>query len=318
MEDISKTENNLGILNDRYLLIELICDSSSSAEIYKVLDKNTDQIRVAKVFYENNTKEFEDENKILKSFDNKIPGVIAFFDSGEGLLYLKGEEIEAKRKYIILELAKRSVLDYRVEVDKFSEETYKYIFYQYILIIKELHKRGISHRDIKLENMLFTGDDYTLKFCDLGLSASFLDDSNKKKKLEGLNGSPHHYAPEILENKEYDGEKIDIFSAGATLFSLIKKEFAFLDARINDNIYRLIYNKYYKSFWRKVDEKNIFSPELKDLIVKMLAYKPDKRITLDEILDSDYLKVFKKEGKLEEYKNKMIKELNAITFEKNE
>ena len=271
MEDISKTENNLGILNDRYLLIELICDSSSSAEIYKVLDKNTSQIRVAKIFYENNTKEFEDENKILKSFDNKIPGVIAFFDSGEGLLYLKGKEKEVK-KYIILELAKRSVLDYRVEVDKFSEETYKYIFYQYILIIKELHKRGISH----------------------------------------------HYAPEILENKEYDGEKIDIFSAGATLFSLIKKEFAFLDARINDNIYRLIYNKYYKSFWRKVDEKNIFSPELKDLIVKMLAYKPDKRITLDEILDSDYLKVFKKEGKLEEYKNKMIKELNAITFEKNE
>ena len=166
--------------------------------------------------------------------------------------------------------------------------------------------------------MLFTGDDYTLKFCDLGLSASFLDDSNKKKKLEGIKGSPHHCAPEILENKEYDGEKIDIFSAGAALFSLIKKEFAFLDARINDNIYRLIYNKYYKSFWRKVDEKNIFSPELKDLIVKMLAYKPDKRITLDEILDSDYLKVFKKEGKLEEYKNKMIKELNAITFEKNE
>ena len=164
MEDISKTENNLGILNDRYLLIELICDSSSSAEIYKVLDKNTGQIRVAKIFYENNTKEFEDENKILKSFDNKIPGV----------------EKEVK-KYIILELAKRSVLDYRVEVDKFSEETYKYIFYQYILIIKELHKRGISHRDIKLENMLFTGDDYTLKFCDLGLSASFLDDSNKKK-----------------------------------------------------------------------------------------------------------------------------------------
>ena len=180
MEDIFKTENNLGILNDRYLLIELICDSSSSAEIYKVLDKNTGQIRVAKIFYENNTKEFEDENKILKSFYNKIPGVIAFFDSGEGLLYLKGEEKEVK-KYIILELAKRSVLDYRVEVDKFSEETYKYIFYQYILIIKELHKRGISHRDIKLENMLFTGDDYTLKFCDLGLSASFLDDSNKKK-----------------------------------------------------------------------------------------------------------------------------------------
>ena len=235
MEDIFKTENNLGILNDRYLLIELICDSSSSAEIYKVLDKNTGQIRVAKIFYENNTKEFEDENKILKSFDNKIPGVIAFFDSGEGLLYLKGEEKEVK-KYIILELAKRSVLDYRAKVDKFSEETYKYIFYQYILIIKELHKRGISHRDIKLENMLFTGDDYTLKFCDLGLSASFLDDSNKKKKLEGLNGSPHHCAPEILENKEYDGEKIDIFSAGAALFSLIKKEFAFLDARINDNI----------------------------------------------------------------------------------
>ena len=120
-----------------------------------------------------NIPKFEDENKILKSFDNKIPGVIAFFDSGEGFLYLKGEEKEVK-KYIILELAKRSVLDYRVEVDKFSEETYKYIFYQYILIIKELHKRGISHRDIKLENMLFTGDDYTLKFCDLGLSASFL------------------------------------------------------------------------------------------------------------------------------------------------
>ena len=50
MEDIFKTENNLGILNDRYLLIELICGSSSSAKIYKVLDKNTGRSELLKFF----------------------------------------------------------------------------------------------------------------------------------------------------------------------------------------------------------------------------------------------------------------------------
>ena len=92
-----------------------------------------------------------------------------------------------------------------------------------------MHKKGICHRDIKLENMLFVGNDFSVRLCDFDLSAFFLVNGNKIKLNERV-GSPHHYPPEIISAKEYDGEKIDVFCAGVTLKTLVTKKFGFFDA----------------------------------------------------------------------------------------
>jgi len=78
--------------------------------------------------------------------------------------------------------------------------------------IQIIHEKGISHRDIKLENFLFDGDDFDVKISDFGLSTEY------SPNLIGECGTPEHKAPEIYGI--YDGYKIDVFSLGNTLFML--------------------------------------------------------------------------------------------------
>ena len=81
--------------------------------------------------------------------------------------------------------------------------------------------------------------------CDFGSSIKFLK-NNQKKKLKKPFGTPYYKAPEILENKEYEGDKIDIFSMGALLFVLMTKNFAFVEAKSMRNfplsIWRYIFS----------------------------------------------------------------------------
>ena len=51
----------------------------------------------------------------------------------------------------------------------FGEEIGKYIFTQLINGLEACHKAGISHRDMKTENVML-GENWTMKIADFGFS----------------------------------------------------------------------------------------------------------------------------------------------------
>jgi serine/threonine protein kinase len=301
----------LGTLDEKYLILEKLDKTGS---IFKVLDTESNEIKVAKIYPDNKISQYQKEVNIIKALGD-LPFIIKFYSWGEGLLKMEETEIELK-KYIIMELAKRSIFDYvDASTTPFSENTCKLIVYQLILAIQNLHKKGICHRDIKLENMLFVGNDFSFRLCDFDLSAFFLDNGNKINLNERV-GSPFHYPPEIISAKEYDGEKIDVFCAGVSLKTLMTKKFGFFEACRSDILYKLIIKKKYDEYWDKLDKNKTLSNEFKDLYVKMIAYNPKDRPSLDEILNSDWLKNIRNasEEELKNIKNKMIEELNNVKF----
>jgi len=109
----------------------------------------------------------------------------------------------------------------------FSEDVCKYILLQILNGVDTLHKEGICHRDLKPDNMVIGGDNYDIKLCDFGYSTKYINGDNNKKKLKSVVGTNYYCAPEILEGKEYDGVKVDIFSIGALLFTLMTKKTCF-------------------------------------------------------------------------------------------
>lgn len=56
-------------------------------------------------------------------------------------------------------------------------------------------------------------------------------------------------APEIKEGKEYNGQKVDIFSAGVILFILIKGIFPFKEARKSEFFYNMLCQEQYSEYW---------------------------------------------------------------------
>lgn len=310
-----QTSKILGTLNNQYTLLEKL-DFGATSMVYKVLDNKTGEIKVAKIFSENSNIAFQKEIDIFKSISD-LECVIKIFAYGNGILSKEGNEVSIN--YIILEYAKGSLLKYMENLNNvFSLDTIIYLSYQFIKAIDCLHKKGISHRDLKIENVLLVGNNFSVKLCDFGLSKSFINENKKKIKFKDpeLVGSPFHYPPEILNKKAYEGEKSDIFSSGISLFSLMTGRFPFEEATIKDKVYKLICLNKIKEFWDLVDRDNLLSSQFKDLFIKMVAYYPKERPSLDEILNFPFFEKLRNpnEETIAYYQNIIEKELGKINI----
>jgi serine/threonine protein kinase len=90
------------------------------------------------------------------------------------------------------------------------------MFNQLLDGIDYLHRLGIAHRDLKLENILL--DHFSnIKVIDFGLGNTSAAD---RLLLTGC-GSLGYAAPEMLLNEPYSGFKADHWSLGVILFSML-------------------------------------------------------------------------------------------------
>ena len=311
------------ILNDRYIIQDTLGTGKTST-VYKCLDSQTGEAKAAKIYINDDITDFEKEVKIMKIISEiNSPYHIKCYESGIGTL--RQNEKETKKMYYILELGNHGALLEAVLKTEhgFSEDVCKYMLLQILNGTDALHKEGICHRDLKPENMVLGGDNYDIKLCDFGYSTKFINKYNKKKKLCKQRGTNYYCAPEILEGKKYSGDKIDIFSIGALLFTLMTKSYAFKEAIIDNTslkiekiLYKLIKTKQYEKYWEFLEKyfniKNL-SEQFKKLFLKLVAYNPDERPSIEDIKNDEWMKDVT--NATPEYlnllRNKMISEMNS-------
>ena len=178
--------------------------------------------------------------------------------------------------------SKGDIITNLIEKGNFSENYSCKIFQQILSSLEYLHKNNICHRDMKPENILLT-ENNEAKLSDFGLSRHF----QKNELLKTSCGSPLYAAPEVLEGKNYDGTKIDIWGLGISLFTMVCGELPFCVEDEND-IKTLIYN-ITNGYYTIPDN---ISKECKDLISKMLEINPDKRINIEEIKKHKWVNMF--------------------------
>ena len=311
----SKNDENseaIGKIGDKYIILQKL-SYGGQANVFLVKDIKSNCIYAAKIPKKKDNS-LNDEIKILNFLkDKSTPNIINIKDSGEAVLIRNGREPESLN-YLILELAsKRSLLEYiqfLINDMGFGETFSKVIFFKIVKNIQIIHQKGISHRDIKIDNILLDGDDFFPKISDFGLSTEY------SPTLQGNLGTSYYKAPEIDEI--YDGYKIDVFSLGVTLLSITYGVTGFEIEPKKSKLYPLlvskdkkklaIYWKILKKFNEKIDEA---TDDFKDLYYKMIELNPNQRITIEQILKhkwfgkipqmtSEELKQYEKEIKLKE------------------
>ena len=158
-----------------------------------------------------------------------------------------------------------------------KENIFRIIFKQIFDAMNYVHKLGMAHRDIKLENILIKKN-YEIKIIDFGFGMY-----NPENKLEKFFcGTPNYMAPEIAEKKPYIGQFADMWNLGILVFKIYCADFPF-KGKNEKELYKAI--KSGKFIMAK------YTPEYaKKIICSLIVLDPNKRITCEDVLKSDWLK----------------------------
>eukprot|EP00249_Psilotum_nudum_P014734 c24975_g1_i2 orf=298-1374(+) len=161
---------------------------------------------------------------------------------------------------------------------RFGEDEARFFFQQLISGVSYCHRMQVCHRDLKLENALLDGSQARrLKICDFGYSKSSVLHSQPKSTV----GTPAYIAPEVVTEREYDGQIADVWSCGVTLYVMLVGAYPFEDPEDPRNfrhtIGRILRVQY------SVPEHIRLSPECQDLLSQIFVAKPAERITIAEI-----------------------------------
>jgi len=225
-----------GKIITNYILIRKIGEGSYG-EVFEAEDFNKRKFaakQISKAKFRNNKEKIDQEINILQKLNH--PNIIGF----------SGVESTKNNIYIILEYANGGDLfDYlnfyrNTYGVTLPEQTALFLLRQITLGLQYLHSNYITHRDIKLENILLHNPnirgkanfhnvdihDFIIKIADFG----YAKETKEQDLMKTFCGTPQCMAPEIVKNYEnykYNNEKgtysskIDLWSLGVVTYELL-------------------------------------------------------------------------------------------------
>merc|ERR1712137_453644 len=164
------------------------------------------------------------------------------------------------------------------------------------------HSHNIVHRDIKPENFVITEGEKEKKFglthaglrlIDMGLSES-LDQTGRKRGRDA--GTTFYMAPEVLEGK-YD-HRCDTWSLGVIFYLMLTGDTLFQTStspEVEKRVEREILTpNYVPNKLKKITKvSHPYIPvDAKNLLAKMLAFRPEDRIPLEEAMQHQFFSRF--------------------------
>ncbi|KAF4472516.1 CAMK CAMKL KIN4 kinase [Fusarium albosuccineum] len=229
------------------------------------------------------------------------------------------DKVETDRHIgIILEYASGGELfDYILNHRYLKDNAARRLFAQLVSGVGYLHKKGIVHRDLKLENLLLDrnrniiitdfgfantfdphedlSEEEELNLTDrefvkrMGLDRIKPNGSRKGDLMQTSCGSPCYAAPElVVSDSLYTGRKVDVWSCGVILYAMLAGYLPFDDDPANpegDNI-NLLY-KYIVTTPLTFPE--YVTPHARDLLRRILVPNPRKRADLFEVARHSWL-----------------------------
>ena len=186
--------------------------------------------------------------------------------------------------------------------DGFSADEIREILLQLNEVFKKMNELNISHRDIKLNNILVKylnkeKTKFKVLLSDYGISNQLCA---LTQKFTTHAGSHLIMAPEILNDKPYNN-KCDLWSLGVIIYQLYTKQFPY-------------YSPVEKGILDQIETKgktvlNVIKDEkLKNLLSKLLEKEPNKRISWKKYFKDPFFGYKEEEEEEEEEEEKKEEE----------
>jgi serine/threonine protein kinase len=209
---------------------------------------------------------FNKELQIIKTI--KHPNIIKLI-----------EIIETNAKiYLIFEYNPHNLLSYIQSEKKLSESKARFFFQQLISALNYLHLMGISHRNIKPENILLDEKYSIIKITGFSVSTFCKPGS----LLNSPVGTIIYAPPEMILLQKYDGELNDIWDAGIVLYAMVCGTLPFSQDNHDLNINHIIEGFY--------DIPKDISSNCIEVIKACMETDPKNRITFDRLKNLEWVK----------------------------
>jgi len=288
--------------------------------VYRAKKENSDDILAIKRVFQD--KRYHNrELEILKELNH--PNIINL----RHYFYTKGKNeseifLNCVTDYLPQTLSRILSINYqsRKQLEPFIAKLYAY---QMLLSIKYIHSIGITHRDIKPQNILVDQKTNKIKLCDFG---------SAKKLIPGQKSlayicSRYYRAPELIFGSTNYDSQIDVWSMGCVISELVLGRPLFPGSTPSDQLVEIIkilgtptkddiisMNPQFQEQkfppikptpWEKVFRNRKIPDYFIDLISKLLVYNPKVRLTAEKALEHIYFDEIKKikinDGKYGEY-----------------
>jgi calcium-dependent protein kinase len=236
--------------------------------------------KVLKLNYDHDAK-FHREVSIMKDLDH--PSICRLFETYEDDRFMQ---------FVIEYLEGGDLFDRYMDNGAFEEPMVASVMKQVASALRYAHRKGIAHRDMKLENICFCDRDATanphVKVIDWGLGKHFVDG-----RMSSNVGSSMYSAPEVIECDPADEisdvdpgytSACDIWSLGVVTYVTLSGKPPFYGSPMAQlrNMKAEVY-PFTKGIWLTT------SDDAKDFIRSLLKADPKDRLNLDEIVRHPWL-----------------------------
>ena len=198
-----------------------------------------------------------------------IPGIVQVKET------FRGDEVT----HIIMEHINGWCLQDVVENLQIDERVIATLCKSILLSLQQVHDLQIIHRDIKCGNIMLTKEGET-KLIDFGY-ATFCPANGFVRS--GKVGSMFWMAPEIFQREPYN-HKADIWSFGIMVLEMFLGDPPYYGSpKTNETIVNHL-------AMGEVPIPDTMSPKMQKFVKSCLAYNPEDRATVEELLNDEYLK----------------------------
>ena len=188
-----------------------------TARVYLASRESDDEPLVVKIL----RPEIISDRKALARFMEEYSLVERIQSRHVARIYDHGQSED--QAYLVMEFFEGGDLSKRLAGKALAPQEALRLFRELMFALGEIHEKGVLHRDLKPQNLMFRNDG-SLAIVDFGI-AKHIDAIDRTGRGEIL-GTPRYMSPEQVQSKALD-LRTDIYSAGVLLYQMLTGQHLF-------------------------------------------------------------------------------------------